>query len=447
MRTFKFKLAAAGLLIFGGIGMQAQNKFSASYETDSEVVVELQASHTSIIVEPWNRREVKIEAYLDDKDLSHEQSRQMLESWNFDTRASQSRISIRSNGGSALPLGMPKGPTQPRERSQQMSSLLNLFSPDSDSVNPLRELYQMQFDFEAYNKDGAQYLEQWEQQVKEKLGDNAQVAVHTWSSGSGDSLQNQQMQQHMATMKERMEMVRAQMDSQFGSMLEQMSQQFMGQMNQQPGLLFGENSQGASKTQRIIKLRVPQNTRLVLEVRHGAVDLKGELNELHGLVSYASFTAETLSGANTRLRVSYAPVEIDVWNHGELYASYTPSFEIGTVGSLQLRSNSGDLKIGEILDTALISGTFGAIEIAELGKNFRLLDLKLNNSDLNLNMPNTSFNFVYNGSRSEITYPDTFKTQHEQSFDSEYITGHHKSVNPNANINIQAQYSKVDLKL
>lgn len=443
MRIFKFKHAATGLvMIFGGVVMQAQNKFNASYATDSEVVVELQTSHTSIIVEPWNRNEVKIEAYIEDNDLSSEQNRQILESWNFDTRASESRISIRSNGGSSL-----LGPIQPRERSQRMNSLFNLFSPESDSVNPLRELRQMQFDFEAYNKDGVAYLEQWEQQVKQKLGDNAQVEVQTWSSGSGDSLQNQQMQQHMAAMNERLGMARAQFESQFGSMLEQMSQQFMGQMNQHPGFLIGESSQGASKSQRTIRLRVPQNARLVLEVRHGAVNLEGEIRNLHGLVSYASFEAETLSGENTRLRVSYAPVKIDLWNHGELQASYTPSFEIGTVGSLQLSSNSGDLKIGKILDTALISGTFGTIEITELAESFKLLNLQLNNSDLNLNIPNTSFNFVYNGSRSEISYPDILKTHRKQSYDSQYINGHHISVNSNTSINIQAQYSKVDLKL
>lgn len=450
MKMFEFKNTVIALFLTGGIGMHAQNKFNATYETDSEVVVELQANNTNIIVEPWNRDEMKIEAYLEKNELDQEENLQILESWSLDTQASRSKISIRSVGvtGSSSSFGIPQRHIRPIEMPKRMSSLLEHFSQHSDSLNGFGTLREMQFDFDAYTKDGTAYLKQWEEQVKERLGDNAQVAVHTWSSSSGDSLGQMEMQQHMAVVNQRLKEAQARFEDRYGLMMQQMSERFLEQMHEHRSAFFSGNSRGNPNTdiKRTIKLRIPANARLVLRVRHGKVNLEGELKNLRAAISYTPFTAETLSGKYTILQASYAPVKIDNWQYGELQASYTPSCEIKTVRSLRLNSNSSDLKIGEILDTALISGTFGKIEVAQLGKNFNFVDLSLNNSDLQLRIPKNELDFAYHGSQSEINYPNGLDVDRKESYDAEIINSSHKPSNGSGSVNIRAQYSRVDLQ-
>lgn len=450
MKMLEFKFTVCVLLLVGGVGMHAQNKFNATYQTDSEVVVELQANNTKIVVEPWNRNEVKIEAYLENDELSEEENLQILESWNLDTQASSSKIRIRSVGGMGFsnPFGIPERPMRPIEMPQRMSSLLEHFSQHSDSVTGFGNLRDMQFDFDAYSKDGDAYLKQWEQQVKERLGENAQVEVHTWSSSSGDSLSQKEMQQHMATVNQQLKEAQARFDERYGSMMQQMSERFLEQMHEHRSAFFNDNGRENPKADvgRIIKLRIPANAHLVLRVRHGEVNLAGELKNLRAAISYTPFTAETLSGSNTVLQTSYAPIKIENWNYGELQTSYTPSCEIETVRSLRLNSNSSDLRIGEILDTALISGTFGKIEVAELGKKFSFVDFSLNNSDLDLRIPKNALDFAYHGSRSEINYPDGLKVDRKESYDAEIINSSSKPTNGGGSVNIRAQYSKVDLQ-
>lgn len=446
MSGFKYGLF---LIALGTINLQAQNKFKGSYQTDPGVVVELQVHHTNVIVEPWNKNEVAVEAYLEDNDLTDQEKAQMLENWQLDTQGSPSRVSLRSvaRGGFGPAMDFPFMDVRPPVMPEMLNPLLDQISRHPMRTETLARLRDMKFDFEAYSRNGDEYLSQWEEEVKERLGDHVKIEVQTWSNIPQDSMNDDRMSQHWQEIQQKMKQHRAMMEERLGQM-DQWADNLQRQMQHQ-SFFFHPDAQkrSGSKSKRTVKLRIPQDARLVIRARHGAVELAGDIKNLKADISYAPFTANKLSGKDTQVRSSYAPVKIDAWEYGELQTSYTPMCEIGTVESLRLSSNSSDLKIGEITDTALLRGTFGKIKVDKVARNFNLLDLNLNNSDLNLQLPDAPLEFAYHGSQSEISYPQDLKVNRTETYDTEILKARHKSGKTNGSVNIRAQYSQVDIYL
>lgn len=451
MKMSGFRCGMFVLTVLGAFNLQAQEKFKGSYQTEPGVVVELQVQHTNIIVEPWKKNQVEVEAYLeDDNELTEQEKVQLLENWQLDTQGSPSKVSLRSTarGGSNSGLEFPYMDVRPPVMPERFHSLFDEISKHPMQPEAFARLRDMKFDFDAYSRNADEYLSQWEEEVKERLGDDVKIEVHTWSNIPQDSLGRAQMSQQWEEMQQKMERHRAMMEERLGNM-DQWAEQFQRRMQQHQDFFFnrGPQERTGSKPKRTVKLRIPEDARLVIRARHGEVNLSGEIKDLKADISYAPFTANKLSGKNTHLRSSYAPVTIDIWEYGELQTSYTPMCEIGTVESLRLSANSSDLKIGEISDTALLTGTFGTIQVDKVSKDFNLLDLNLNNSDLNLQLPDAPLDFAYHGSQSAISYPQKLKVNRTETYDTEILKAQHKSDRNHGSVNIRAQFSQIDIQL
>ena len=78
--------------------------------------------------------------------------------------------------------------------------------------------------------------------------------------------------------------------------------------------------------------------------------------------------------------------------------SYVKDCKINSAKSIKLSSNASDVVIDELEETGIISGSFGELTINNTGNDFKRLDISLENSDLVLKLPSSSFNFTYNGS-------------------------------------------------
>ena len=63
------------LLCFVGIvnAQQKVKKLSHTIETNKDVTIDLNTSHTNIIIDTWNKGYVEVEAYVESKELSKEE--------------------------------------------------------------------------------------------------------------------------------------------------------------------------------------------------------------------------------------------------------------------------------------------------------------------------------------------------------------------------------------
>src|SRR5690606_8595337 len=134
------------------------------------------------------------------------------------------------------------------------------------------------------------------------------------------------------------------------------------------------------------------------------------------------------------------------WNYGVLNAGYGQKIAINKARSIKLISNSSDVNINEVGETAILSGSFGSLKIGKLSPDFKNLDITVKNSDLTLSLPQTAMNFNYNGTQSTIDYPKASTIKSSNSYDNQLLNGFYQNANSNRNISINATFSNIIIK-
>lgn len=191
---------------------------------------------------------------------------------------------------------------------------------------------------------------------------------------------------------------------------------------------------------------MPAGARLELDVRHGDVKLGQRTSNLKANLSHSSLTGNIIDGQNTDVKVSYSPVNIAQWNYGILNAGYGQKIAINKAKSIKLISNSSDVNINEVGETAILSGSFGSLKVGKLSPDFKNLDITVKNSDLTLSLPQTALNFNYNGTQSKIEYPKASTIKSSNSYDNQLLNGFYQNANSNRNISINATFSNIIIK-
>ena len=141
--------------------------------------------------------------------------------------------------------------------------------------------------------------------------------------------------------------------------------------------------------------------------------------------------------------MAYSPVKVAYWDYGVLSTEFVKNCTIDKAVSIKLNSNSSDVVINELQKIGVLTGSFGKLDINNLGSGFETLNISLENSDLELNVPDTAFNFTFNGMQSKIKHPSNLKLKSTKSYDNEILNGYNKSREGNANITIKANFSDV----
>lgn len=462
MKTFRCNIFLM-LLVFGSLSVSAQTKkLDKSYKTSANVTLDVDASHTNIIIEKWDKNEVQIEAFMEGGENGKDANKQLLESWKLQTSGNSGRVSIVSGGGG----GMPVPPMDMSSFNGAMANLPEIIDPVMEMVGPLLEsmsrnplppevfegMGDLQFDYSAYQKEGDKYMEKWEKKIEKKFGKDFEVSMEQWASN---------IEKDTVLWKKDIEIKMEKWGENFGASMEAWGEKFgkemekwAEQVEKEVEARYGDSGQNkifvlpenSKKAKRTIRLKVPNDAKLELKVRHGEVNLAGRNSNVKADFSHSQFSANTISGKQTHIRAAYTPVNVKMWEYGELETTYVQNCDIASARSLKITSNSSDVKIGQILETGIISGTFGQLKISKLADGFNTLDITLENSDLELKLPNEAFNFNYNGSQSEIEYPVSIKGTPIKNYDTQIINGYHKSKSGNGTISIKAKYSDVVVK-
>lgn len=440
-------------------GLMAQTKkMQKSFKTNKDVTLAIDAQHTNIIVEKWDKDEVQVDAYLDGNFKDKKEEQQMLDSWRLDASGNASKININSGGG-----GIAWTPDMDLSGlDEHLQKLPEMIGPIMESLGPLleniannplpAEIHQnmgdMKFDYEAYRKQGDKYLESWEKKVQERFGKDFEKSMEEWASNfEKDSVVwKENFEKKMEKWGEEFGAGMEEWGKSFGKDMEKWGEEFEKQMEDKYGDEY-ENTviiNGIeSKAKKTIKIKAPMNAKLKLDVRHGEVKLSGTSSDLKADLSHSNLTAGTVEGKNTNVNVAYTPVKVQNWKYGVLNASYVKDCKLEKVTSIKLASKSSDVSIGSLGETGILSGNFAKLEIKKLEAGFKNLDISLQNSDLDIDLPDAAFSFNYNGTQSQIKYPGSLNLKSSKSYDNETLTGFSKSQNANATVNIKASFSDV----
>lgn len=449
------------LLFSSAVSFGQATKLNKTFKTADDVKVSVNAAHTNIMVDTWNKNVVEITAFIESEDLDDQKRKELLKDWNLKVKSENGIIKINSGGGLPIPPAIDlQGLEEPLTKLPElMVPLMEMINPILQNIaeNPLPpelmdSLGNFEFDYEAYQEEGEAYLEKWEEQMNKNLGKDFEQKMEAWAANfeqdMEDSLWQKEIEIKMEAWGEDFGKSMEKWGEEFGKNMEVWAENFGRQMEAQFDSV-GENKLNIilhpSEAKKTIRIKMPETGTLDLDVRHGKVILKGKTENLQAELSHSQFSAEEISGKKTRVKASYTPVNVEKWNYGILTLGYVKNAKIGVAKSLKLNSNSSDMEIGKVMETGIISGTFGDLDINELSPNFDLLDINLENTDLQLNLPETAFIFNYNGSQSDISYPETITAEPMENYDSKIINGYQKSKSATGTVNITARFSDVDI--
>ncbi|MFD1095207.1 hypothetical protein [Salegentibacter chungangensis] len=458
MKTYRLNYILV-LLLCCTAGVFAQTKkLSKTYKTNNEVTLSIDAKHTNVIIENWDRNEVAIEAYLNSGSKDKEEVKALLDNWKLETTGNPNRVSITSGGGMTwnanMDLSSLEGP---------LSKLPEIINPLMENLGPLLEniaqnplppefhenMKELKFDYEAYQEEGDKYLERYEKNIDKKFGKDFEKAMEKWAEKFEEDSEKweKNMESQMAGWEAKFEADMEKWGEDFGKSMEKWAESFEKQMEAEYGdeknNVIIINEKGGASAKKTIKVKVPSNTSYKLNVRHGGVKFTGKASNLDASLSHSSLTADRVGGKKTVVKASYSPVRVKHWDYGVLDAAYVKTCNLDRVISIKLNSTSSDVVIKELVETGFLSGNFGKLEVQQLSPGFDNLDVNLENSDLILSLPNAAFNFSYNGTQSKIKYPKSLSLKSSKSYDNETLNGFNKSKGGNGNVSINASFSEV----
>ncbi|MDT0644414.1 hypothetical protein RM553_16365 [Zunongwangia sp. F363] len=463
MKTYRLNILLMLLLLTAGLQAQTK-KLEKSFNTSGTVNVNVDAKHTNISIEKWDRNEVKVEAYLNSETSDKKQVQEMLNSWKLEASGSSNDVSIIS-GGNANWNPEVNMDIDMSSLNESLGGLQELLGPMMENLmpmiqniasNPLPENFtakvgDMNFDYEAYQRNPDEYMEKWEAQVEEKFGKDFEKDMEKWAAQIEKNSEKWE-KEYGAKMEAWGEEFGEDMEAwgeQFGKEMEKWGEQFGKEMEAK---FAGKDAKvfmlpGApARANRSIKISVPKNAQLNLNVRHGELKLSGTTSNVKAKVSHGSLHANRLTGNKTDVNVSYSPVKIKQWDYGVLTAGYVQDLEIEKAVSIKLNSNSSNVLIGEIGETGILNGSFGELGIMKLAPGFKTLRISLENSDLELSLPDTAFTFSYDGTQSDIDYPSGMQLKTTKTYDNVLLNGYNKSKDGAASVNIKASFSDVLVK-
>lgn len=475
MKTIKLLMFL--LLATTSVMAQKLTKLSKSVNVSSDVTINLNTSHTNIEVDTWNKDVIEIEAYIDGEKVSKEDLQKALEGWNVNVSGSGKEVTIESKGSQSswsndfdlsgldalkdLQFSLADLPEMPElPMIPQLPAMPEM--PAMPAMPELPDLPEgignVNFDYDAYKKDGEAYIERWSKEFETKYGKEYREKMKAWGRKFGKAdfeayskkmekwgeeyakqFEGKFGKEYEAKMEAWGEEFGEKWEKEYGPKMEAWGEKFGKEMEErakameergkameerqksladrQKALAEREEHLAKSleskintKVKKTIKIKMPKKAKLQMNVRHGELKFASVITNMKGAISHGTFTANDIDGSQTSINVSYSPVLIANWNSGELKLNYVENAMIHKVNRMVLGATSSNVIVNNLAGNAVIDGSFGALQIGNILDTFNNLNIILENSEALLTLPKTNYNFQYKGSRSKLKHPKNKNT-------------------------------------
>ncbi|MCL5128081.1 YggN family protein [Algibacter sp. L4_22] len=482
------------VLTASAFGQQKLTKLEQSIKVNKDVVIDLNTSHCNVVFDTWNKNTIEIEAYVEGEKISGEALKSVLKSWDVDIDATYDKVSINTNktnsnvvwveknednDGDLLTIIFDELKYELADLPQAIMNGLAVGVPEMPAMPEMPQLpelptdaHAMEFDYEAYKRDGEKYLKKYEEKFEATYGKDFEAKMEAWGERFGEEW-GEKFGKHMEVWAEDFE---KRFDSEefeekmeawgerFGAQMEAQAERIEAQANrveaqgkrveanrerQQERAILLKNRQkeveklmkghGDSNVKKTIKIKMPNHAKLKVNIKYGEVEFASNINDLKANLSHSKFTAYSINGSSTSINASYSPVNVSIWNLGELNLNYVKDAKIKEVKQLVLNATSSNIDIDKLTGSAIIDGNIGDLNISKIEDSFNNLNIILQNSNAFIKLPNVDTNVQYKGSYSKFLHPNQSpKNQSSSSFS--------KSGSSGKSIIINAKYSNVEME-
>ncbi|MBD0832692.1 DUF4097 family beta strand repeat-containing protein [Aestuariibaculum sediminum] len=475
------------------------SKLSQSINVDKAVKVNLNTSYTNIIIDTWNKDIVEIEAYIESERLSQAELKEALKDWNVDVDATTNEVTI-STKGHAPHVWAYKLSTNDDEALHavleelkfELAEIPNfVVIPDIPEIPAIPKLPELpplpegigkvHFDYEAYKKDGENYLKEYTKQFEKTFGKDYEKKMEEWGEkfekewgekyaeqmeAWGDQLalkiehevsKSDLSEERQAIIEERLqhriEERNRRLEKQMKEREKHMQEREKHMQERQKEMEKREHlaeerrvviekmisDKKVSDVKKTIIIKLPKKAKLKVNVRHGEIEFASTINDLNANLEYTKFKANSINGNHISINASYSPVTVSNWELGDLNLNYVKKATIGTVNHLVVNSNSSNVIIENLEGNAIINGSIGDLKILNIGNEFSNLNVVLQNSDATIVLPKVAYKLQYTGNHSRFSHPE----KEDKNNVSTFSTG---SLSSGKNIIVNAKYSTIDMK-
>lgn len=463
--------SAIGVLLLTTMGVSGQKSktYKESFTVDKDATIEIKTSYTDIEFETWSKNQIEVTATVEIVEATDEEAKRFFEKDAFSIVGNSKSVQIRSKGNERGPFG-----------GRSFSYEYDFDFPDKTFVEPLFEqltipdlpevlvlpevtpmppIPSIDFDYDAYRKDGDKYLEEWKKELNESFNEEYKQRFEEWGNRVAEQAKARAEQRE--ALKEKREEIREERERLRGQQREFIKKgkngvtilrsdgNFTFQSDSDEPSIFYFSSDGQSKkikVKRSIKIKMPKSVKLKLDVRHGEVKLAENTKNINASLSYSSLHALTIDGGRTDIKAAYSPVLVERWNGGVLSTKYSDKVNLKEVGELKLSSVSSNVTINKVTDSAVLSNRYGALVINEVDSNFQDLDIRMENGELECFIPETPFTLLINERLSNVKVPSSITLDVSTEMGNKLLTGTYKSANTSKKITIDAKYSDLVLK-
>jgi hypothetical protein len=478
------------------VPLLAQKKtktYSEKFTVGTDAVLDINTSYADIQFETWDKNEVSVEATIELEGASEEEAADYFEKSGISILGNSKTIEIKTYGNNSWSFRnsiWPPDPANPIPHIAPLAEMEQLFRdfeipemPPMPEMPPLPPIPNVNFDYQAYQKDGEKYLKKWKKEFNKNFDKEYQEEMEAWgkefaarAEAKRDLMQDRKdaMEDRKEAMEERrqaMEEQREEMQQQRDEMREQAMElrkqatedrqraikeakeardKSLFIINESEGPnIFYRSEDGESrnyKVKKTIKIKMPKSATLKMNVRHGEVKLAANTRNMNATLSYASLQAYTIEGDKTQITASYSPVKVAQWKYGNLNTSFSDGIVLDAVTQLNLTTTSSEVVINKVLKSLLCRNDLGMLSILAVDPNFTSLDIRVQNGELQCVLPETPFAVTAKTTRSEFSYPASWTLSNTKSGQEVLYKGFSQKGTTAKNLSLNSTYSTIVLK-
>ncbi|WP_272151501.1 hypothetical protein [Tenacibaculum aiptasiae] len=478
--TFKrFKISALVLLLTTVVSAQKYNKkFNESFNTNKDVVVNINASNAEIDVTTWNKNEVSVEAIIEVEGLEKKEAEKYLKNWGFEALGNKSKVQISANknrfhsvGNDNIVYFNSSGNNFPKiyefhndddiivVPDVEVIDVPGVVIPEINFDEIIHGLELVEFDFDKYAKDGDNYFFQW----KDEANDITIKSKKEWEKfkkskkykklkkklkEERNKLNRKKKRELLEAKKEVLERKKElkekarERERELRLMvIESKRNKLLKKMGKNPssysysystkGNDFTFNGKKIKITKKIV-IKVPKNATFDLNTRHCKVKLPK--TKASGKVSYGTFKADVLNGG--KLNVSYSPVTINSLNACTLFLNNVTDAHVASVANTTLDTNSSGVIVDNIYDNVELINKFGELTIKKIHPNHNNFKIYLNYSSAGINVLDMPGELKFDVSDNMRTLKNG-----DLKFNGDFII-----TSKNKTVEIKGKYSQLTLK-
>lgn len=505
IQTHKFSILITCFLAFSvmAFAQKQRKEYKETFNVNDDVVIDVNTSHADIEFETWNKNIVEVEATLEVEGLSKEEADEYFKSWAFEVVGNSSKVSV-STRPSHWKHRRSNVSYVSSENFDFDFHFDDVIAPDVEiapfvieipeipEIAPLPPLpllpmnfNSFSFDYEAYKRDGDKYLEAWKKEFNENFDEDFKENLEEWKmqiekhrmvleehkmemERRRDEMQERHKERRKKQEKarEKRELIRNEARNSRRDALEEARNarrevleetrnnrretiiEIRKNRDREPNIFYfsSDGHDKNLKVKKTIKIKLPKNARLKMNVRHGEVKLAENYENINAILSHTKLLASVIDGKNSVIEASYSPVLVENWNYGELKVNYVKNVDLKNVKSVKLVSKSSNIVIGNISEDAVINGSFGNLSIEKVQDEFKRLEIVLDNTDAIIVLPSSAFDFYSSSSDSKITYPKRLKLEITKKYSNQLAKGFSENKNSNKNVRLIAAFSDVIIK-